>query len=277
MIRFWLSLCVMLVAIVPAHADPDGGEIVGTLNGKSYRYDDVKPDRMHREGIKKYSKGEKVDIRLRNHAAVDFRHIALPESLKTMMPNCDLNVTQDEIEQFTKWWQSSSRDLLSKLVADAESRNPGIKVRLSGGWKHLDEINAGNEKVTEAAREKIETWKANLCLFKAYGGGRVRKDLGPYKFMQKGETVVAAYDSLAGYPYPVIVTVGTPLNAYIKHFDKAQEVGVLSIPDQRYEDGFYLMLRNDKLDFFADPEEEASIITRYWTQPVFVPTPDEAL
>tara|TARA_R110000824_G_scaffold118960_11_gene271822 strand:- start:30804 stop:31628 length:825 start_codon:yes stop_codon:yes gene_type:complete len=271
--KFWLAFCVMVVAIAPLHADPADSEIVGTINGKTYLYEDLELKGDLLDSVKKYSEKTEVDTNLRNHAAGNFRVIALRQTIAAMSLKCDLIATQDEIAQFVSWWQSNVQDLKTKLVADRQKRFPGKEVRFGGGWNDIDEITIENEDVVEAARKEIEIWKANLCLYKTYGGGRVQQDLGTYKFLQPGEVVIAANDTLAGYPYPMIVTDGTPLNAYIAHFEKAREAGVMLIPDARYEHGFYLLLRNERLDFFDTADEEASLTTRYWTEPVFVPAP----
>ena len=273
MLKVFFALSIALVASAPAYADPGDKEVVGVLYGKTYAYEEVQPSDDEQDSIEKYSKGDEVDANMRSSAAVNFRTIAIGQTLAKMQPKCDLIATPAEISTFVSWWQSNTKDMLNKLIENAKKRNPNANVAVSGGWSRLDEITTGDADVVDAARKKIESWKANLCVYNSYGGGRVHKDMKTYAFLEEGETIVSAQDSLAGFPYPMIVSDGVPLNGYLKHFEKAKAAAALSFPDMRYEDAFFRYYKNEKLPVFDAATESASITDRYWTMPVYVPGP----
>lgn len=257
--------------VAPALADTAPGEVVAVVKGKTYTYSELEPTSDRRETLKKYNKGDEFEKALRSSAASNLRETAARNILAGKSPDCDLVATDEEIVTFVAWWQKNAQEILDAQIAQAESM--GRKVQVTGPWANLDEINPGNERVAAAAREKIETWKLNKCIYQTYGGGRVHENLGVLGFMTPGETIVSAHESLAGYPYPVVVSAGTPLNGYIAFFEVAKADGSISFPDARYEEAFFSYYRNEKLRSFAAEAEEASIVTRYWEHPVVLPKP----
>lgn len=255
--------------VTPALADPGAEETVAIVNGKTYTYGEMEPPREWVEMTAKYNKGESFDKALRTKAAADLRSKAAMEILAKKNPDCDLDATDEEAATFLAWWQKSSREILDAQIAQTQAS--GRQVQISGAWNNLDEINPGNAQAVAAASEKIETWKVNKCVYQSYGGGRVHQNLGLFAFMQPGETLISAYEGLAGYPYPVVVSNGTPLNGYISFFEAAKADGSISFPDARYEELFFSYYRNETLRSFPEADEEASITTRYWENPVVQP------
>lgn len=271
--KIWSVAIAVVLFAAPAMADPSDGDVVGILHGKTYTYGELEPSSEEKSMAAKYAKGEAYEKALRAKAAVALRNIATSEILAKRNPDCDLVATPAETEAFLSWWQKSSQEILNVLVANTQAGSPDRKVRISGAWNDLDEINPGNSKTADAAREKIKTWKENFCVFKAYGGGRVHRDLGMYAFLEPGETPIGGYETLAGYPYPIVVSDGVPLNGYRALYEAAKESGAISFPDARYEEGFFAYYRNESLPSFAEADEEAAITTRYWEHPVPEPKP----
>jgi len=263
-----MALAAILIS-TSAYADPGGSEIVAVVNGKAYTYSELEPAREWRDMSAKYNKGEAVEKALRTKAASDLRQIATKEILGKSHPDCDLDATPDEISAFLSWWQKSSSEIRDQMTTQA--RSSGREPQVSGAWNDIDQINPQNGKASSAAREKIETWKANRCIYEAYGGGRVHENLGMFAFMKQGETLVGAYESLAGYPYPMVISAGTPLKGYVTFYEAAKADGSISFPDARYEEGFFSYYRNESLRSFAEVDEEASIMTRYWEHPLVQP------
>lgn len=267
--RLLASALAGILFVTPALADPSSEEVVAVVNGQTYTYGELAPPREWAEMTAKYNKGEAYEKAMRSKAASDLRQKAAKEILAVKNPDCDLVATDEEVATFLAWWQKSSSEIRDIQIAQAESM--GGKAQMSGEWNSLDEINPGNARVAGAAREKIETWKVNKCIYQAYGSGRVHENLGLFSFMQPGETLVSAYEALAGYPYPMVVSAGTPLNGYAAFFDAAKAEGSISFPDARYEEGFFSYYRNETLRSFSEADEEASIATRYWEHPVVPP------
>lgn len=258
-----------------ALADPADSTIIAVMDGKTYTYGELKPSSDERKDIVKYLRDGVLDERLLSSAASKLRPIALEKVTENLQPSCVLTPSQEQIDAFTTWWRERAFEYLDARIASIKAQNPNARIEMGSPFDKLDEISSENSDVANAARDELKEWLINRCLFQAYGGGRVREDLGVYKFVRGAETVQSATTSLAGFPYPIVISVGTPLDAYLAAMAAAESSGFLSFPSPQIEEMFYRYYRNQNLDYFAPEAEEAAIETEYWLHPLvpFVPGP----
>lgn len=247
-----------------ASADPADNEVLGTVEGKVYTYGELKVSSRKREDIARYNAADKLDGVLRSFAVSELRKIAQARATESLQPECTIEPSREQVNEFIVWWRDRAIEIRNGNVSSGRPQSRG-----------LENISSSNPDVADAARNKLRTWLTNRCVYRAYGGGRVRQDLGVYRFVGAGETVRSASSSLATFPYPIVISDGTPLNAYIALMEKAEANGILSYATPEIEEIFYRYYRNQNFRFFAPEAEEAAIVTEYWLHPLVPFVPDQ--
>lgn len=252
------SLAVLSLFVGQAHAaDPDPTEVVIVLYGNEHSYLDLQADFDKQKKIKKHApffKGPAEDLRIA--AGMNAREIALKESVAREHPSCELEATDEEIDQFVDWWRSYVVSIREKRAASGWKSEPGSELE---HWLRLEGFDNSNAQVVETARETIWEWKANRCLYRVYGGGRV--NFTPDLTVPGGIALVSKGSRL----YPQTTFQGTPLKAYQMHYEAMKREGTLSFGDPAYEEGFFKRYRMTKNLLFHSPErEEKSIEEPFW-------------
>lgn len=254
-------------------ADPADNTALATIGDKTYTYGELKPSSDERESIVKYLRDANLDDRLILSATSKLRPIALEKVTINLQPDCVVEPSSEQSEAFITWWRERAFEYRDARIANVRRSNPNARIELGSPFDKLDEISPENSTVVSAAREELKEWLIDRCLFRAYGGGRVREDIGVYKFAQEAEVIQSASTSLAGFPFPIVISDGTPLDAYLAALGSAEGSGFVSFATPQIEEMFYRYYRNQNLDYFAADAEAAAIETEYWLHPLvpFVP------
>ncbi len=255
-----LFLALVLVGCAGGRANQplpkiDDSEIVGVLYGETYTYGRLK---LSDADAKLF--GTRSAKGLRAKAIGKLRIIALRETVRRRYPDCELNVTQNEIASFVDWWRAAALEIQDSI--------PVARVASGPDFSRIDEISMSNNFVVTHATDKLLVWKANKCLYEHHGGGRLHEaSTSTSVEVIHNNTPVANYGKERGIVYPLHFGTGNPLNAYIKHYDLVLADGGLEFPDIQYEELFFNYYRNERLRYFATDQATKVINFRYWETP----------
>lgn len=263
-----LAMIVGLAAVtpLPAMATPDDEEVVGILYGKTYRYKDLAPSPQQQEALARYYTGKHLDEKLRYLAVAGWGEMAFMETIRRMYPGCSLAIAPEEISEFADAWLSATRKALDEASGSSNSYRDYPEAMLSIDRKNflLSDISADNEEFSSLAKNRIELWKANVCVHRIYGGSRIFRFFTSSVSLSAGEPSSASLRSLSKILIPVGRDMSIPFDAYLEHFREARKSGAITFPDARYEQQLLGYYERSKPGEFFVTDDSASVLKPYW-------------
>ncbi len=254
-LRLCITLAILLIGTVlnGCGAPSAYGPTAQIAQGSVIALVDQKP--VTPAELATFANGNAVSVIREARTAVALRTLA------KMHPECDVAATPQDIAQFLAWWRAE----LMALDERAATKLPAHTYARYQFAAMSKTVRDDNERAAHVARYLMTAWKANACVYRAYGGGRVHN---PWfsAASHRDKNVLFSFTSMYGMSVPNQRITADPLDAYAKHFKRAEAQKILAFPDDFARSQFFSYYENSKLSGVSPSEEKDAVLRKYWAR-----------